>query len=230
MPWIRSTVVHLVAAHSGAQPPLPGFLVGCELGLGLEHVIDGAGLTASELVAEVAVRLQRVEPVGLGEHAGSHAVAVVAGAGKEALVRGRHQGQPVVSRVHPRRFLGGRRGAGLQRDRVGRGPHLERLRVDQTVAAHPNGVARVGQFGQHEPAVFVSDDDLHELRRQVFRLGDHPDAGFGALGALDGAADVAVGYGESGSGRGFGRRAGDGQENAGATTNWIILEVVMGTP
>ena len=207
-------VVHLVAAHSGAQPPLPGFLVGGELRLGLEHMIDGAGLAASELVAEVAVRLQRVEPVGLGQHAGSHAVAVVAGTGEEALVRRRHQGQPVIAGIDLRGFLRSRGVGCLERDRIGRGPHLERLGVDEPIPPHPHGVARIGQFRQHEPAVVVGDDDLHELRRQVFRLGDHPDAGFGALGALDDTGDVALGCREPGCGDGFGRRTGNRQKNA----------------
>ena len=163
----------------------------------------------------VAVRLQRVEPVGLGQHAGSHAVAVVAGAGEEALVGRRHQGQPVVARIDPRGFLRSASRDGLQRYRLGGGPHLEPLRVDQAVTPHPHRVARVGQFRQHEPAFVVGDDDLHELRRQVSRLGDHPDAGFRALGALDDTADEAVGRGESGCGSGFGRRTGNGQQNAG---------------
>ena len=43
-----------------------------------------------------------------------------------------------------------------------------------------------------EAALRVRHDDPGELRRQLGRLGDHPDAGFGSAGAFHDAADVVI--------------------------------------
>ena len=72
---------------------------------------------------------------------------------------------------------------------------LPRLRLDggavgQAIAANPDLVVRVGQFGNDEAALIVCDDDLRIFGRQVFRLGDDPDAGLRPFLAHDLPANI----------------------------------------
>src|SRR3712207_7699592 len=53
-------------------------------------------------------------------------------------------------------------------------PYTTLFRSDEPVAAHPDVVARSRKLRDHVAAAIVGDDDLRVLRRQVVRLGDHP--------------------------------------------------------
>ena len=74
--------------------------------------------------------------------------------------------------------------------RRGRGDRFQRqvvartsrrfCRIDKTIPAHPDGIRRLGQIGNQEPAVVVRHDDLPEQRLQVIRFGDDPDPCLGA--------------------------------------------------
>ncbi len=190
---IGEHAVHRRAAHAGAEPPFPGLGVGLELGLRLQDVVDAARQLVAELMAEVAVGLDRVDPVVLGQHVRSEPVALRAGAGK-FLGGGRlEQRQPVVARIDLRRFLRrfGRRGG--QRDRTRRRLHLDRRRIDQAVASDPHPIGGRRQFRHHEAALIVGDDNLDEVGGQVLGFRDHPHARFRTLAAADDAGDVAGG-------------------------------------
>src|SRR5262249_61347568 len=71
-----------VPAHAGARPPLPRLGVRLQLRLRLLHIVDGAGELIAELVTEVAVRFQRIDPVILREHAWTQPVALRTCAGE----------------------------------------------------------------------------------------------------------------------------------------------------
>src|SRR5438034_8588570 len=60
--------VHRIAAYAGAEPPLPGRLRRFQIRLCLEDVIETAGETIAQLMTEIAVRLQPVDPVVLRQH------------------------------------------------------------------------------------------------------------------------------------------------------------------
>ena len=110
--------VHRGAAHAGAEPPFPGLRMRLELRLRLQDVVDVARLGVAELMAEVAVGFDRVDPMVLGQHVRAEPVALRARAGKLLCGRRLEQRQPVVARIDLRRFLrsfGERRG---QRHRV----------------------------------------------------------------------------------------------------------------
>src|SRR5207249_10000304 len=107
------------ATPARPEPPLPGLSVRLELGLRLEDVIDGARLGVPELMTEVAVRLQRVDPLVLRLHRRSEPVALRSRTGKLARGRRFEERQPVVAGIDARRFErspGDDRG---QRDRIG---------------------------------------------------------------------------------------------------------------
>ena len=70
--------------------------------------------------------------------------------------------------------------------------------VDQTVAAHPDVVFGFRQIGDDITTLIVGDDDTNETHRQIVRFCDHPDAGLGAFGASDDAADVVAVNGDRG--------------------------------
>ena len=104
---------------------------------------------------------------------------LVAGAGELALGRHLHQRQPVRRRVVLRRRGRRARRHRLEVERLaGRGLRLRR--IDQPVAADPDAVGGLGQIGHQVAPAVVGDDDLHERRRQIARLGDDPDAGLGS--------------------------------------------------
>src|SRR5262249_31005126 len=64
---VPRTPLHRFAAPAGPQPPLPRLGVRLQLRLRLLHIVDGAGELIAELVTEVAVRFQRIDPVILRE-------------------------------------------------------------------------------------------------------------------------------------------------------------------
>ena len=70
--------------------------------------------------------------------------------------------------------------------------------IHQPVAARPDRVVRLRQIGEDVTSAVIGDDRLDVARRQITRLGDHPDAGFGPVGARHHAADVVVVDGDSG--------------------------------
>ncbi len=111
--------VHRRAADARAEPPFPRFFVRLEFWLRFEDVIDRTRLFVAELMAEVAVGLERVDVVVLRLHCRPDAVARGAGTGEGARRRRFQQRQPVIARIHLRGFLrrfGERR---IQRD-IGR--------------------------------------------------------------------------------------------------------------
>ena len=189
---IDERTVHRIATHSGTEAPLPGLLVRRDVALRLEDVIDAAREPVSELMTEIAVRFQRVDPVVLGLHVRAQAVAVRPGARKLLLRRRLEQRQPVIARIHLCRFLWSLRRRRLERDRRRARLHLNRRRIREAVASHPHAVTGGWQVRQREPPLVISDDDLDEVRGQPFRLGDHPHAGFGSRAALNDTSDEAV--------------------------------------
>ena len=190
LPLIRQHRVHRRAAHAGSEPPLPRFFVRLQFRLRLEDVIDAARELIAKLMAEVAVGLERVDPVILRQHRRPKAVRAVA----RKLVRGRrlHERQPVVAGIDLRCFLRRARRRGDQRPRRRSRFHLRLRRVDEAVAAHPDAVGGLRQFRQHEASAIVGNDDLRERRRQILRLGDHPHAGLGNAVAAHNTGDVAL--------------------------------------
>ena len=184
--------VHRGPAHAGAEAPLPCVVSSRQLRLRLEHVIEAARQLVAELMAEVAVGLQRVDPMVLRQHVRSRAVAVRTGAGEQALVGRLQHRQPIVGRIDLRRFL--RRLGRVDAKRDGGGGRLQRdrLRVDEAVAAHPDAITRGRQIRDDEPSAIVGHDDLDVVRREILRLGDDPHAGLRSGRALHDAADRAV--------------------------------------
>jgi hypothetical protein len=177
--------VHRVAADAGAEPPFPRLGVCLELRLRLQHVVDAARELVAELMTEVAVRFERVDPVVLRLHPRSESVALGSGSGK-LFGRGRlEQREPIIPRVDLRRLERRLRDDRGERQRVGARLGLDRRRIDQAVASHPDPIGRRRQLGKHEPALIVGDDDLDEVGRQVLGLGNDPDAGFRTLRTLD---------------------------------------------
>ena len=153
-------------------------------------MIETAGETIPELMTEIAVRLQPVDPVVLRQHRLAEAVAVSASAGKIAFRRRLQQRQPVVARIHLCGFLRRLRGIRAERHRLALRLHRHRRRIDQAIAADPHAVVRVGQLRQGEAAAIVGDDNLDDVGRQVTGFGDDPHAGLWSLAALDHAGDV----------------------------------------
>ena len=183
--------VHRRAAHAGSQPPLPGFRVRLQLGLRLENVIDASRELVAKLMTEVAVGLERVDPVILRLHVGAEAVALRSRSGELARRRRLEHRQPVVAGIHLRGFLRRLRRIHFQRDRGRARLHLLALGIGDAVSTDEHAVAGARQLGQHEAALIVGDDDLDEVGGQVLRLSDHPHAGFRTLRALDDASDEA---------------------------------------
>ena len=190
--------VHRRPADAGPETPFPRFRVRLQLRLGLEHVFDVACLGVAQLMAEVAVRFQRVDVVVLRQHRRADAVARGAGAGK--FIRGGRleQRQPVVAGIDLRDFLRrarerrGQRHVRARRQRRAVDFHLNRLRVDETVPSDPHAIGRRRQLGDDELPRIAGDDDLDEVGREILRFGDDPDAGLGSAAAADSARDVAV--------------------------------------
>ena len=180
-------VRHRAAGLTRLDAPVPG----------RDHRVELAQLgrdLARRQVAEgmaggAAARLHGPHPLRLAPHVGRDAIAVGAGAGELVPARNLEEREPVAGRVVLRRRGRIRRDDGGQVERrAGRRPDL--LRVDQPVAADPDVVGRVRQVGKHVAAVVVGHDDAVEAGGQVARLRNHPDAGLGAVGSRDDAADV----------------------------------------
>src|SRR5687767_11640804 len=66
--------------------------------------------------------------------------------------------------------------------------------IHEAVAADPHGVASGWEIGHDESAAIVRDDGLDVADGKVTRLGDHPDAGFGAVRPADHTANVVAVY------------------------------------
>ena len=178
---------HLRAGLSRLNAPLPGLRRTVERA---ERLRDLARPFGAELVTRgAAARLQAANPVGLALDVRRDAVAARRVAGELALLRHADQREPVAGGI-----VLGRRARIRRRDRrqvqglARRRLHLRR--VDQAVAADPDVVGGFRQIGEQVAAAIVGDDDLDELRRQIGRFRDHPDAGLGSLRGRDDAADV----------------------------------------
>jgi hypothetical protein len=186
--------VHRSAANARAEPPLPRLCMCLELGLGLQHVIDGTRELIPELMAEVAVGLERVDVVVLREHGFSKTVALGAGpgAGKLLCRRRLEERQPVVAGIDLRRLLRGLGRSGGEREFSRTGLGLNRRRVHQAVSPDEDAVIGCRQFGHHESALIVGDDDLDEVGRQVLGLCDDPDPRLRALAAAHHAGEIAL--------------------------------------
>ena len=72
------------------QPPLPSFGRGVNVRIGLVDVIHVARELISELMAEVATRLELVDPMILGQHSGTDAIALRSRTWEQAAIRWRH--------------------------------------------------------------------------------------------------------------------------------------------
>ncbi len=182
---------HVAAAHAELGAIDPRLLRRLESQV--IHVAERARDRRAELVAEVALALDVVDPLALLLERGRDPVAARAGA-RELALRGRlEQRQPVVAGIDLRRVGRRRRDLRGELDARVAGPSLRFVGIDEAITAHPDVVRRVRQLRQHEAARVVGDDDLDEMRLQVVRFRNHPDAGLGALRALHDATDHAVG-------------------------------------
>ena len=185
--------VHGGTAGAGTEAPLPG-IAGCfQTGLTRIDVIQRPGELVAELMAEVAIGLDGVNPVVLRLHEGRETVS--AGSGTREHGRGRRleQRQPVVAGVDLGGFLGGLGGIDVEHDVVRVGLHLGLGGIAEAVAADPHLIGGVGELRKGEAALIVGDDDLDEPGGELIGLGDDPDAGLGTFFALDRAGDVAGG-------------------------------------
>src|SRR5262249_44761635 len=135
---------HVAAAHAELRAIDPRLLGRLESQV--VHVTERARDGRAELVAEVALALDVVDPHALLLERGRNAVAARARA-RELALRGRlEQRQPVVAGIHLRGV--GRRGRdlGCELDARVPGPALRLVGVDETVAAHPEVVGRIRQL------------------------------------------------------------------------------------
>src|SRR5436853_5968322 len=98
MPHCAQRSIHGVAANTTVQTAIPGIEWSLDRRLPLVHIIQRARQLVSELMTEVAAGFERVYPVILRQHAGTHAISLGAGPGEETLCRRLHEGQPVISR------------------------------------------------------------------------------------------------------------------------------------
>ena len=178
---------HLRARLTRLNSPIPRFRRTVERAELFRNLTRAFG---AELVTRrAAAGLQSLNPVRLALDVRRNAVAAWRVAGELALLRHANQGEPVACwvilgcgawiRGHHRRQV---------HDLAGCGVHLGR--VDQPVAAHPYVEVGLGQIGQKITSAIVCDDDLDELRREIRRLCDHPDACLRPLRARDDAAEV----------------------------------------
>ena len=183
----RDHAAHAPAVLSCLHPAVPRLDARRERA---ERLGDLARGLVAQLVTDVAVRFDLVDPVVLRDHLRRDAVARRSRAGELAFRRDVDQGVPVAGRIDLRRGTCVRRHARRQRQvSPRRGPHGRR--VDQAVSADPDAEIGLGrQVGQQVAALVVGHDDLAELRGRVRGLGNHPDAGLGTPRARHGASDV----------------------------------------
>ena len=159
---------HAAAEQLAAQPLLPR-LVGGQRG-------EALGQPPGALVAEgvaLQARLDGRRDLQRGDVA----------------VRDLQQAEPRSGRIDG----GGRPAVGGHgcREVQAPAPHPRHpLGVEQAVAAHEDLVAGLRKVGDHVAPRVVGDHDAREGRGQVAGLGNHPDAGLGALRARDHAPDV----------------------------------------
>ena len=147
-----------------------------------------------------AVGLDDVEPLALILHVGRHAVALVARAGEQGLLRNVQHREPVDRRIIFGRCGGVRReGRGNVDDLAGRALGLRR--IHEAVAARPDLEVRFWQIRDDIAALIVGHHSARKLRREISRLSDDPDAGFRPLRTRHHAADVLLADGD-----GCGRR------------------------
>ena len=193
----RALAPHAVqpGAHARSAPPhLHAVLPRVQGRVEVVHVQHRhlAGRDVAHLVAELVAVLQAIDPLGLMAYGPADAVAVRPGA--RELARGRHLQQrvPVVGGVDARGLL--------RRDRRGHreghlvaGPRRLLRGIHEAVAADPQLVAGVRQVRHEEAPVVAGDHDLAKRGLEVAGLGDDPDAGLTAAGALHDAADVLAG-------------------------------------
>ena len=148
-------------------------------------------LVAKLMARPATARLEIPDPLGLALHVRRDAVTTRRIARELALLGNTNHREPEAGGI----VLGGR--TRIRRDNRSEVERFSRrrlrfLRVDEAVAAHPDVVVRARQIRQQIASAIVGDDDLHVLRREVGRLGDHPDARFRPLLARNDAADVVV--------------------------------------
>ena len=188
---LREAGAHAAAGLAGLDAAIPRHLRVLELAEDARG--NRARGRATQLVAAgAAVGVDDVaDPLALALDVRRDAVALVTGAGEIALGRQLQQREPVERRVVLRGGLLVGRRRRLQVDDLSRlGLHLRR--VDQPVAADPHVVLACRQVGDDVPAAVVGDDALDQARRCASRFRDHPDAGLGAIGARDHAANIVV--------------------------------------
>src|SRR4051812_9622605 len=133
------------------------------------------------MAADAAVRLHGVEPFGLARRFADRELA---------LRRDREHRIPVDGRVILRRRAFVRRDAGFQAQRGPARSRLDFFRVDESIAAYPDLIARLRQVRNDEAAPVIRHYDPGELGRQLVGLGDHPDTGLGRFAVGDDALDA----------------------------------------
>ena len=138
------------------------------------------------MAADTGLVLDRREPIDLRD-----VLRNVALAAELVFVRDFQHREPIDRRIiFCRRRIVGRGNRGeidvLARRGIGFGG------IDQAIAAHPDLIFCLRQAGHDIAALVVGDDDLGKTRRQIVRLGDHPDSGFRTLRPGDDAADIVI--------------------------------------
>ena len=103
----------------------------------LLDVSDVASEGVAELMTEIAIRFQSVDPVSLVGHGGAHAVALRAGAGEFARRRRGHHGRASNRRDKPWRLPAESSRGRLQGHRLCIRLHVLRRGIDETIAANP---------------------------------------------------------------------------------------------
>ena len=146
------------------------------------------------MAAYAAVVFHVVEPLSLRHLRGDTGLLA------PELIRGWNfqHGVPVDRRIvaRCRGFVGSQRCGEVQLP-AWFGHHFRT--IHEAVAAHPHVVRRLWQIGNEVAAPVVGDDDLGVSHRQIPRLGDHPDARLGSIGARYHATDVIAICGHGGS-------------------------------
>src|SRR5262249_37350797 len=145
-------------------------------------------LTAERMTGFAAIGLHEAQPLRLALHRRIDSVALWTGSRKFALGGRLGQGVPVVRRIVLSGGLGVRR---RHRVEIESGPGRRFLfgRIDQAVAAGPDIVVGLRQFGNDVAAAVVGDNGFYVTGAEVGGFGDDPDAGFGSFGPGDDSAD-----------------------------------------
>ena len=197
----RQRVGHEGACLARAHPLVPGFERVLRAG---KQVGDGArGLGAHLMTHHAAAIADAADEIVLMHDAFGDAVAFLPRA-RELVGRGHFQQRiPVARRIELRcrTRIGCRCGPQVQRHaRLGAAP----WRIHQAVAAHEDVIGAQRQVGNQEQSVLVSDHRFGIQRRQIPRLGNHPHACLGTVGAVHTAGNVVIVH--RGQRRGGGRR------------------------